>query len=170
MLLLYGILVTLMLVGAIGTMIPGVPGTSLVVVAIAIWGILHGLGQVALPLTVAIIVLICSIGIDLLATYWGAKKAGASKWGQYGAIFGFFLGLFGLLPALPIGGPIAGMIVGPFVGALVAEFIYSRRLWRSVKASIGILVGTVVGNMIQGGLALVTVIIFVVTTWSQVMG
>jgi uncharacterized protein YqgC (DUF456 family) len=159
-----------MLVGVIGTMIPGVPGTSLVVVAIAIWGILQGFSQVAIALAVALVVLLCSVAIDLLATYWGAKQAGASKWGQYGAILGFFLGLFGLLPALPFGGPILGMIVGPFVGALAAEFIYSRKLWRSVKASIGILVGTIVGNLIQGALALASVIVFVATTWPQVMG
>jgi hypothetical protein len=83
---------------------------------------------------------------------------------------GLLLGFFGLLPALPFGGPLLGILFGPLLGAIVGEFLYQRRLWPAVKAGIGITVGTVVGNLIQGVLAISAVIVFLLTTWTQVYG
>lgn len=37
MLMLYWLLVALMVVGVIGSIVPGIPGTSLILVAIIIW-------------------------------------------------------------------------------------------------------------------------------------
>ena len=115
-------------------------------------------------MTVAIVVLISSIGIDFLASYWGAKKAGASNWGQVGAIVGLFLGFFGLLPALPFGGPLLGILIGPLLGAIVGEFIYCKDIKIAAKAGIGIVVGSLVGNLIQGVLAIAVVAVFLLTT------
>ena len=118
--------------------------------------------------------MILSIAIDAIATYWGAKQAGASKWGQIGAIVGFVLGFFGLLPALPFGGPLIGIFLGPFMGAFFGEFLYRRnlpvkqRLKLSLKAAMGIVVGTVVGNVIQGVLAFASVVTFLISTWPPV--
>ncbi len=171
---LYGILVIVMLVGIAGAVIPGIPGASLILGAILVWGFINGFSGMAWTLGIAILVLVSSISIDILATYWGAKQSGASKWGQIGCFVGFALGFFGLLPALPFGGPLFGMLFGPFVGAVVGEFLYrkdmefSQRLKLSVKAGIGIVVGSVVGNIIQGALAIATVIVFLVTTWPPV--
>ncbi len=83
MLILYWLLVALMVVGIIGAVVPGIPGTSLILIAIIIWGVVQGsLSSVSVPLVVAIGVLALSVGIDFLASYWGAKRAGASIWGQ----------------------------------------------------------------------------------------
>ena len=105
-----------------------------------------------------------------------AKQAGASKWGQIGALVGLGLGFFGLLPALPFGGPLIGVLVGPLLGAIIGEFLYRRelelglRIKQSFKAGVGVVVGSLIGNLIEGILAFVAVAIFVFTTWSQVMG
>lgn len=174
MVFLYWLLLIVMLVGIAGAVIPGLPGSSLILVAILIWAFVHGFSGMGWPLGMAIVVLLLSAVIDFLGTYWGAKQAGASKWGQIGCIVGFVLGFVGLLPALPFGGPLLGMLFGPFLGAIVGEFLYrkdlefSQRIKLSVKAGIGIVVGTVVGNIIQGVLAIVTVIVFLVTTWPPV--
>ena len=171
MLILYWLLVALMLVGIVGAVVPGIPGTSLILIAIAIWGVIQGsLGSVTIPLAVAIAVLLISIGIDFLATYWGAKRAGASKWGQIGAIVGLVLGILGLLPALQIGGPLLGIIIGPLLGAIVAEYLYQRNLKQAFKAGLGIVVGSLVGNLIQGVLAIAVVGVFLFTTLPQVLG
>lgn len=174
--ILYWLLVAVMLVGVIGAVVPGIPGASLIVVPVAVWGAVNGFEGVWVPLAVAIIVLLLSIGIDFLATYWGAKRAGASQWGQIGAIFGLFVGVLGLLPALPFGGPLLGILVGPLVGAFIGEFLFRRELElaprakQSLNAGIGIIVGSLVGRLIQGILALAAVIVFLFTTWSQVFG
>jgi uncharacterized protein len=169
MLILYWLLVAVMVVGIVGAVVPGIPGSSLIIGAIAIWGAIHGFQGVGIPLLIAGLVLLLSVGIDVLATYWGAKKAGASHWGQIGAVVGFVVGILGLLPALPIGGPLLGMVLGPLLGAIVGEFLYRRDLGLAVKAGIGIVVGSVVGNLLQGVLAIAAVAVFLVTTWPQML-
>lgn len=169
--ILYWLLVAVMCVGIIGAVVPAIPGTSLILIAIIIWGIVSGsLSVIQIPLIVTAIVLLLSIGVDFLAGYIGAKQAGASKWGQIGAFVGLILGFLGLLPALPFGGPLLGILFGPLVGAIVGEYLYQRQLGLAVKAGIGIVVGTLVGNLIQGVLAIAAVAVFLLTTWSQVYG
>lgn len=169
MLILYWTLVLLMIVGVAGAVLPAVPGVGLIAVAIAIWGLVNGFAGLGVPLSVAIVALLISVGVDFLATYIGAKKAGASIWGQVGAVVGLFLGFFGLLPALPIGGPLLGILLGPLLGAIAGEFLY-RRDWRlAVRAGFGILVGSLVGTVIHLMLAIATVAVFLVTTLPTVM-
>ncbi|HEY9805967.1 MAG TPA: DUF456 family protein [Candidatus Obscuribacterales bacterium] len=165
MTVLYWLLVVVMVVGVIGAVVPAIPGASLIVAAIVVWGIAHGFSTVTVPLIVAIGVLVVSMGVDFLASFWGAKRFGASKWGQIGAVVGLLLGFFGLLPALPFGGPLLGILIGPLLGAIVGELIYRKDFVIAVKAGIGIVVGSLIGNLIQGLLALGAVIIFLVTTW-----
>lgn len=171
MLILYWLLVALMVVGIIGAVVPGIPGTSLILIAIVIWGFVQGsLSSVSAPLFVAAGVLLLGIGIDFLASYWGAKRAGASNWGQIGAIVGLVLGFVGLLPTLPFGGPLLGILLGPLLGAIVAEYIYQRDWKLAFKAGVGIVVGSLVGNLIQGLLAIAVVVVFLSTTWAQLVG
>jgi uncharacterized protein len=169
--IVYWLMIALMVVGIVGAVIPAIPGTSLILAAVIIWGIVsNSFVAIKIPLIVTAIVLVLSIGVDFLAGYIGAKQAGASKWGQIGAFVGLILGFFGLLPALPFGGPLLGILFGPLIGAIIGEYLYQRQLWLSVKAGIGIVVGTLVGNLIQGVLAIAAVVVFLLTTWSQVYG
>ena len=165
MLTLYWLLVTVMIVGIVGAVVPAIPGISLIAVAIFVWGLVNGFPSVGIALTVAVVMLLAGVGIDLLATYWGAKQAGASKWGQIGAIVGLVVGVLGLLPALPFGGPLVGILLGPLLGAVVGEYLYRRDLQLAAKAAIGIVVGSLIGNLIQGVLAIATVGVFLWTTW-----
>ncbi len=175
--ILYWIVIAVMLVGVVGAVVPGIPGPSLILGAIVVWTIIQGFGNVNwIPLIAIFVILILSAGVEILATYWGAKRAGASQWGQIGAIVGLVLGFFGLLPALPFGGPLIGILVGPLLGAIIGEFLYRRNLplgertQVAFKAGVGIVVGSLIGNLIEALLALAAVVIFVATTWPQVMG
>lgn len=171
MVALYWVLVIAMLVGIVGAVVPGIPGTSLILGAIVVWGAVKGFANIGIALGVGVAVFLLSLGIDFLATYWGAKKAGASKWGQIGAFVGFILGFLGFLPTLPIGGPlgpIIGILLGPLLGAIVGEFLYRKDVVVSIKAGIGIVVGSLVGNLIQGVLAIVAVVVFIVTTFPPI--
>lgn len=170
MTLLYWLLVAVMGIGIVGAVVPGIPGTILILAAIVIWGVVHGFAGLEIPLIVATVAFLGNMGIDFLAAYLGAKQAGASKWGQIGAIIGLLLGVFGLLPVLPFGGPLLGLLLGPLLGAIIGEFLY-RHDWRlAIRAGFGIVVGSLIGNLIQGLLAVVVVVVFLVTTWPQVMG
>ena len=168
MALLYWSLILVMFIGVLGAVLPGIPGAILIVGAIVVWGVVNGFAGIWIPLAVAVVVLLANLGVDFLASYLGAKQAGASQWGQIGAIIGLVVGFLGLLPALPIGGPIVGLLLGAFLGAVIGELLYRRDLLLALKAGLGILVGTVVGKLVQGLLAVVPVITFLLTTWSQV--
>ena len=103
--ILYWILIAVMVVGVIGAVVPVIPGPSLILGSILVWIVVQGVGNVSwTPLIAIFVILILSAGVQVLAGYWGAKQAGASKWGQTGALVGLGLGFFGLLPALPFGG------------------------------------------------------------------
>ena len=173
LIILYWVLIAVMLIGILGAVVPGLPGSSLILISILIWGVATGFVGIGFPLIFVIVVLVMSTVVDYLAVVWGAKRFGASRWGQIGAIVGLVLGFFGLLPALPFGGPLLGIFLGPILGAFVGEFIYRRdlalgqRSTQALKASIGIVVGSLIGNLIQGVLAVAAVVVFIGTTWSS---
>jgi len=167
---LYWFVLALMGIGVIGAVIPGIPGISLVLIAVLLWGAVTGFAGVGIPLTVTLVVLALSIAVDFLATAVGAKRAGASTWGQWGAIIGLLLGFFGLLPALPFGGPLLGIFMGPLLGALIGELLYRRDLRLAARAALGVVVSSLIGNLIQGILALAAVVVFVWRTWPGGVG
>ncbi|WP_373546106.1 DUF456 family protein [Chamaesiphon sp.] len=169
--LIYVALLLMTLVGVVGSVVPVMPGPLLILGASIVSGFLYDWNQVTVTLVVSSVVFVMCFAIDQLSGIWGAQKAGASHWGQIGSIFGLFLGFFGLLPALPVGGPLVGLFFGPFIGAVVGELLYPRqaplvdRLKISVKAGVGIVLGSVIGLIIQGLLSLFAAIVFAVTTW-----
>ncbi|MEO0456814.1 MAG: DUF456 family protein [Cyanobacteria bacterium P01_A01_bin.114] len=172
---IYWILLIVMLAGVVGAFVPALPGSSLIFAAILIWGTITSFVHTTSALVVAVLVLVLSTAIDYLAGYVGAKKVGASHWGQIGSVVGLILGMLGFLPALPIGGPIFGLLFGAMLGAFLGEFIHRRdlaigaRCQLGLKVSLAIVVSSLIGNLIQGALALAAVGVFVITTWPTVM-
>jgi len=172
--ILYFILVAVMVIAAVGALIPGVPSTAIILLAILIWGFATGFQGMAISLVAAILVLLLSLAVEFLATYWGVKKFGASSWSQIGAAIGLVTGMFGLLPALPVGGPIFGLLFGGILGAFIGEFAYRQdmelapRLQLSSKVCLGIVVGSLLGNVLKSLLAFVAVLVFTWTTWNTV--
>lgn len=171
---LYWVLLLVMLVGVVGAILPAVPGPSLILIAAVVWWIATGFSGFGLPTVVVIVLLVLSLGVELLAAYLGAKRFGASRWGVIGAIVGLVLGIVGLLPALPFGGPIVGLFFGPVAGAFIGEFLFRRtlelseRIWQSLRACVGIVVGTVIGKLMEFFLAIAAFVIFIIDTWPQV--
>jgi uncharacterized protein YqgC (DUF456 family) len=128
----------LMLVGLVGTVVPLLPGTTIIFAAAVLhhfmlgearsvgWWTLGGL----LALTVA------SYLIDLVSGSLGAKKFGATRWGAIGGIIGAIGGLFfGII----------GVFVGPLVGVLAGELIGGKGLLPAGKSTWGTLLGTTAG-------------------------
>lgn len=172
--IIYWIVLAFMGIGVVGAIIPGLPGSSIILAAIVVWSLLTGFAGIGLPTILIFGVLILSAGIEYLALYFGAKQAGGSKWCQYGAIIGAIAGFVGLLPALPFGGPLIGVLIGAIVGGFIGEYLYrgnlasAARLQQAFKASAGIVVGSIVGNIIEALLAALAVAIFIFSTWSIV--
>ncbi|MEL6160142.1 MAG: DUF456 family protein [Cyanobacteria bacterium J06554_11] len=171
--ILYAVLVALMLVGIVGAFVPALPGIGLIVTAILVWTLASPVTPSSIPLITAVVALVLSLGVGYLATYLGAKRVGASRWGQIGSVVGLLVGFLGLLPALPVGGPLLGILVGTMLGAFVGEFLYrkelsiGKRIGFSSKVSLAVVVSSLVGTLLEGLLAIAAVCVFLVTTWQQ---
>lgn len=171
---IYWIVIAIMGLGVIGAIIPGLPGSSIILIAILMWSIATGFAGIGLPMILIFAVLILSAGVEYLALYFGLKQTNASKWSQYGAIIGMVMGFFGLLPALPLGGPLFGVLAGAVVGAFIGEYLYrsnlesDARIRQAFKASAGIVIASIIGNVIEALLAALAMAIFIYSTWSFV--
>ncbi|MED5454657.1 MAG: DUF456 domain-containing protein [Verrucomicrobiota bacterium] len=135
----FGLILLVMLIGVIGNLIPGVPGTSLIFTA----GLIHQLyfgdagGIGWFWILIMGILMAASFLIDYVASLLGAKTLGATWRGMLGAFLGIILGLF-LFPPI-------GLIIGPFFGAILFEWAFGRELKEASKAGIGATVGVILG-------------------------
>lgn len=141
-----------MLIGIIGCIVPGLPGTP---IAYAGLWIAQATDRVDFSwqflLIWAIVTIVISV-LDYVVPAWGTKHYGGTKWGVWGSTIGVFVGLF-------FGA--VGVILGPLVGAVLGELIAGKQLNEAFKAGwgsfVGILFGTVL-KLIACGLMLVALI------------
>jgi uncharacterized protein len=127
-----------MLVGWAGSVLPGLPGTPLVLVAAIghrLWFGEQGPGNLVL---VALLLLTAlSLAFDYLATLLGARKLGATWRGVTGAMIGAVVGLF-------FGPP--GILAGPFLGAVLLELAGGREFAEAARAGAGATLGFLLGT------------------------
>lgn len=133
----------LMMVGLVGSILPGLPGTPMVFGVAMLHRLYYGdRGSSAYALILLGIIMLVSIAIDFLAGVVGAKKLGATWRGMVGAGVGAFLGIFA--------GP-AGVLIGPFLGAFAGEMMGGRLAAEAGRAGLGAtlgLLGGVLGKVI----------------------
>ncbi|MDF9832047.1 uncharacterized protein YqgC (DUF456 family) [Ereboglobus sp. PH5-5] len=137
--------------GPFGALIPVVPGAVLPVVGALIHKLI--LPDVLSWWTIVALV-VCAIlerVVDFLGTLVGAKWAGATRWGLFGAAVGGIVGLF----FAPF-----GLLLGPVIGAFVAEIIFARKgLESSLKSGFGAGVGYGISMAARLAIALFMVMI-----------
>jgi uncharacterized protein len=127
-----------MLVGFIGSILPGMPGTPLVLAAAIGHRLYFGQFSVNNLVLVCLVVLtLLSVLLDNLASMYGARRFGATWRGVLGAVVGGLVGMFFGLP---------GIIVGPFAGALVLEMIGGFEFKKASRAGLGATVGLLAGT------------------------
>ncbi|MFN2507376.1 MAG: DUF456 domain-containing protein [Chthoniobacterales bacterium] len=139
-----------MAVGLIGTVLPVIPGTTIILAA----AILHrlmlgpekGMGWWGIAGLVGLT--LASYGLDFASSYFGAKYFGATRWGVAGAVIGGIIGIFTGFVTL---------LVLPIAGAIIGEVIAGKRLISAGKAGWGTLLGTITGMV--GKLAIGVVMI-----------
>jgi uncharacterized protein YqgC (DUF456 family) len=150
--------VLLMLTGLVGVVLPLLPGTTLILVAVVI----H---KLVIPAElswwmVGIVALFWALSIiaDIAGTLLGTRWFGGTKWGMAGAGGGALVGVFFSLPAL---------ILGTVLGAVAAEKLLAKRTGReSLKAGLGAATGFVLSTVARVGCALVMIALFLVAALS----
>jgi uncharacterized protein len=140
--------------GVVGSVIPGVPSTPLILVAAVGHRWYFGLESASNLILLALGALtLFSIALDYLATIFGARRLGATWRGLVGGVLGLILGaVFFNIP---------GLLAGPFVGALLFEMAGGRELGPSARAGLGAVIGLVVGTLGRIGCGLVMAGLFV---------
>ncbi len=126
-----------MIVGLAGCVLPGLPGTPLILAAAIGHRLYFGSASVG-PVVLVVLVLLTalSIGLDYLAGLYGAKRLGATWRGVTGAAIGVALGI--------LGGPV-GILVGPFLGATGMELAGGMSLKEASTAGLGATLGVLAG-------------------------
>ncbi len=144
----------LIVLGMVGTVLPGLPGTALLLGGIVLgawidnftrigWGTLVLVGALA----------IVSWVLDYSAGLIGATRAGASRLALIGAMLGTIVGVF-------MG--FVGVLFMPLVGAAVGEFIARRDQQRAVTVGVSTWIGIMLGVLAKVVTAFVMVGIFIV--------
>lgn len=134
-----GISLTLivMLIGLIGSIVPVLPGTPVVLIAAACHRLYFGEASISnLFLIVLVLLTILSLVLDFVASTLGAKKFGATWRGMTGAVIGGVIGLFFNIP---------GIILGPFLGAMILEMTGGKEFKIAAKAGAGAVIGLLLG-------------------------
>jgi uncharacterized protein YqgC (DUF456 family) len=135
LLLLLG--VAMIALGVVGLVAPVLPGVALIYLGIVVVAWAEGFARIGpLMLVVMLGVTVVAMVADYLAALVGARKAGASAWGVFGAGVGALVGLFFGLP---------GVILGPAIGALAFEYVRNPDAKKAMRAGAGGLAGFILG-------------------------
>jgi uncharacterized protein YqgC (DUF456 family) len=151
--LLWILAIALIVLGAIGTVLPALPGTALILGGILLGAWIDDFTRVR-PLVLTLIGVLALLAwvLDYVAGLMGAKKAGASRQALIGAALGTVLGIFmGLV----------GVLFMPLVGAAVGEYIARRDEKNAVKVGVATWLGIIAGLLAKVVLACMMIGVFV---------
>lgn len=142
----------LMLVGLVGTVIPLVPGTVLILLgAVVNHFTLQSIGWGTL--LVLTLLTILAQALDIVSGAVGGKWFGATRWGAIGGILGAIVGLFFGIP---------GLLLGPLAGAVLGELLGGKGILPAGKSGWGTFLGTTAGLIGKLLLGLIMILWFTV--------
>jgi uncharacterized protein YqgC (DUF456 family) len=141
-----------MLAGLIGSLVPGIPGTPVVLAAAVVHRLCFGAASASnFVLLLLAALTTAALLFDFLAGLLGANKFGATWRGMTGAVLGGIVGLFFGLP---------GIILGPFVGATLLELLGGREWEKAAKAGLGATLGLFAGIVGKFSISVVMILLF----------
>lgn len=152
LLLVLGVLV--IVAGIVSLAMPLVPGVAIIFLGVVLVAWADDFTRIG-PLTLGVLFALTLVAMvaDNVAGMFGARRAGASGWGVFGAGVGAVVGL-------PLGLP--GVVLGPAVGALAFEYLKNPDLKRAGKAGLGGLFGYVLAVVAKAVFGLTLVALAVV--------
>ena len=127
-----------MAIGVAGTLLPAIPGATMVFGGIALAAWADGFARI--PVWVVVVTgMLAALTwvIDFMAAAAGARRAGASAWGVVGAAVGTIAGIFT---------GFVGLIFLPLVGAALGEFAAKRDILRAGKVGVATWLGLLIGT------------------------
>ena len=160
--------------GLLGSVLPGLPGVTLIFLSALVYAILTSFENIGWPVLLLLGLFAAAAFVaDFVATTYGARRFGASNWGTAGGAIGGIVGA--LAGALLFGiGALFGLIFGTIGGVFLGEYLRRQRQpsregqepgrwdWRGAsRAAGGVLVGYVGSAVTQGILGVSSLVAFV---------
>lgn len=151
--LLWVLTAGLIILGVLGTVLPVLPGTALVLAGVILGAWIDDFARVSVGTVVLIGVLaVLAWVLEWAAGLLGAKQAGASRQALVGAAIGTVLGLaMGLV----------GVLFMPLLGAAAGEFLARRDQKRAVRVGLATWFGLLAGMLAKVVLAFTMVGVFI---------
>ncbi|MFO7277035.1 MAG: DUF456 domain-containing protein [Pseudomonadota bacterium] len=147
--------IALILIGIVGTVVPGIPGAAAVFGGMLLAAWIDGFQRIGWPTLVLLGVLTAlAFAADIIGSLVGARRVGASRLALLGAAVGAVVGIF-------MG--FAGMLVAPFVGALAGELVARRRIGDATRVGVGTWIGLAIGTLAKIALVFAMLAVFVVS-------
>ncbi len=135
--------ILLVLVGLVGSIVPGIAGPPFSFLGVLALSFVEGVNRSTEFLVVMGILGAIIFVLDYVVPVWGTKTLGGTKAGTRGSTIGLILGLLVTI-VFPIG--FIAVLLGPFVGAYIGEKTAGaddHLAWRSAFGSfLGFLAGT----------------------------
>ncbi|MBL6764763.1 MAG: DUF456 family protein [Verrucomicrobiae bacterium] len=154
----------IMLIGVVGSVIPAIPSTTLVLLAAVAHKLWFGEASVSVAgMTFLVVVTVLSLVLDYLATMIGAKRLGATWKGILGSCVGAVLGAF-----IPIF--FVGIFIGTFVGAVLFEMIGGREAKEAARAGLGALIGLLAGALGKLAASIAMIAVFTISVFANTLG
>jgi uncharacterized protein len=140
----------LVLGGALGVILPFMPGVPMAWLGMLIFA--YATNFVAITWKALLVFLgfvLLTIALDMIAPIVGAKKYNASRYGVIGSFIGVILGVAFL-------GPI-GIVIGPLFGTFLGELFGGKESEETFQSAKGTAIGFLAGSAVK--LALITVML-----------
>jgi uncharacterized protein YqgC (DUF456 family) len=151
---LWIVAVVLIAIGVAGTILPAIPGVTLVFLGMLLAAWIDHFARIPVWLVVIFAVLTAITWVvDYLAAAAGAKRAGASKLAVIGAMVGTVAGIFT---------GFVGLLFMPLVGAALGEFVAQRDLRRAGTVGIATWLGLLIGTAVKVAIVFAMIGAFVV--------
>ncbi|KFN47391.1 DUF456 domain-containing protein [Arenimonas composti] len=149
--------ILLVVIGLLGTLLPVLPGLPVLWAGLLLAAWNDGFARVgAGTITALTVLLLVAIAVDVLAGYYGARRAGASAKAQWGAAIGALAGLFFGLP---------GLLLGPWLGAVGGEVVHGTDWRAATKIGFGTWLGLAVGVVLKLAIAVAMLAVFAFAMW-----
>ncbi len=155
----FGIAVVFIIIGAVGIIVPILPGMLLVWLTVLAYAWITDFNVIT-PWIFAILTLVALVTgtANIWMPYFGAKKLGAAKRAIFLGFIGGIIGTFIM--------PLVGTMIGYGVGIIIGELLKHRDLEAAIKASIGGVAGWGISTVVELAGALTILVVFVLVVLS----
>lgn len=133
------ITICLLLAGAVGCVLPVLPGHLIILIAAVAYRLMLGpdCGLKWWSFAILVVLMAISQTFEMLSGAAGSKWFGGTRWGAVGALVGSVVGMF----FLPF-----GLLLGPLIGAFVCEIAFAKKQGHHAAISgVGSVVGVLAG-------------------------